>query len=154
MQKINWHLLIISILVPNITGLLIGFFTNSSVNYYNLILPDFAPKPWVFPLVWTVLYTLMGLSYYLVFISHNKSRKSALNIYKIQLIVNYFWSILFFVFNLQLVSFFWSILLIILVTIMIIRFFFINKTATYIQIPYLLWLMFATALNLSIYFLN
>lgn len=154
MKKINWHLLIISILVPNIIGLLIGFFTNSYVNYSDLIQPEFAPKPWVFPIVWTILYTLMGLSYYFIFTSQHPNKKSALNIYKIQLIVNYFWSILFFVLNLQLVSFFWNILLIILVTIMIVRFFSINKKAAYIQIPYLLWLLFAATLNLSIYFLN
>lgn len=154
MKKINWHLLIISILVPNIIGFVIGLLTSSNSNYTDFIQPDFAPPSWVFPVVWTVLYTLMGISYYLIFISHNPNRPNALNIYKLQLIVNYFWSIIFFVLNLKLLAFFWIILLIILVTIMIIRFYNINKTSAYIQIPYLIWLIFASILNLSIYFLN
>lgn len=154
MKKINWQLLIISILVPNIVGFIIGLLTSSNANYNNFISPSFAPPGFIFPIVWTILYTLMGISYYLIFISHNKNKKNALDIYKIQLAVNYFWSILFFNLNLKLLSFFWIILLIILVIIMIIRFYKINKTAAYIQIPYLLWLIFAAALNLSIYIIN
>lgn len=154
MKKINWHLLVISILVPNMIGFIIGLLTSSNANYNDFIRPDFAPPPWLFPSVWTILYTLMGISYYLIFSSHNSKRLNALNIYKLQLIVNYFWSIIFFVLNLKLLAFFWIILLIILVTIMIIRFYQINKIAAYIQIPYLIWLVFASILNLSIYFLN
>lgn len=154
MKKINWHLLIISILVPNIIGFVIGLLTSSNTNYNNFISPSFAPPGWLFPVVWTILYTLMGISYYLIFVSHNPNKKSALNIYKIQLVVNYFWSILFFTLNLKLLSFFWIILLIILVTIMIIRFYNVNKISAYIQIPYLIWLIFAAVLNLSIYLLN
>lgn len=154
MKKINWHLLIISILVPNIIGLVIGLLTSSNTNYNNFISPSFAPPGWVFPVAWTILYTLMGISYYLIFTSHNPNKNKALNIYKIQLAVNYFWSILFFNLNLKLLSFLWVILLIILVIIMIIKFYNINKNAAYIQMPYLLWLIFAAVLNLSIYILN
>lgn len=154
MKKINWHLLIISILVPLLIGTIIGIFTSSYISYTDLIKPNFSPKPWLFPVVWTILYTLMGISYYLIFISKNNDKQSAINIYKIQLLVNYLWSILFFVLNLRLFSFFWIILLIILVTIMIIKFFNINKIASYLQIPYLLWIIFASVLNLYIYLLN
>lgn len=154
MKKINWHLLIISILTPLLFGGIVGFLTKDYIDYSNLIKPSFAPVSWVFPVMWSILYILMGISYYLIFISNSPNKQQVFNIYKIQLIVNYFWSIIFFVFKLRGLAFLWILLLISLVVIMIIRFYKINKTAAYIQIPYLLWLLYAAILNITIYMMN
>ena len=105
---------------------------------------------------WTILYILMGISTYLVCENNTdrKFKKRACFIYLAQLLVNVLWTPLFFRFKLYLLSFFWIILLIVLVGIMIVKFYKINPLAGYIQIPYILWLVFASILNFSIYILN
>lgn len=153
MKKINWRLLISSILIPVIIGSIVGIITNGSTNFETLVKPSFSPPGIVFPIVWTILYTLMGISIYLIKTSKGKTN-DAVKIYVLQLIVNYLWSFIFFTFNLTLVAFFWIILLIILVLIMIIKFFWINSLSAYLQIPYIVWLIFASVLNLYIYLLN
>ena len=118
--------------------------------------PLFSPPAIVFPIAWTALYILMGISTYLV--CENKTdkkfKKRACFIYLAQLLVNVLWTPLFFRFKLYLLSFFWILLLIILVAIMIIKFYKIKPLAGYLQIPYILWLIFASILNFSIYLLN
>ena len=131
-----------------------GLITSGSNGYKDLIKPDFAPPGILFPIMWFILYTLMGISIYLVKESGSPFSNKAVSIYIIQLVVNYLWSFIFFVFNLQLLSFFWIILLIVLVGIMIVRFFWINNLSAYLQVPYLLWLIYASVLNLLVYFLN
>jgi len=98
----------------------------------------------------------MGVSSYLIYTSNanETEKKSALSIYLIQLIINALWPLIFFRFKLYLLAFIWIILLIIAVIIMIYRFYKINTTAAYLQIPYLLWLIFASVLNYNIYLLN
>ena len=116
----------------------------------------FSPPAIVFPIAWTALYILMGISTYLV--CENKTdkkfKKRACFIYLAQLLVNVLWTPLFFRLKLYLLSFFWILLLIILVGIMIIKFYKIKPLAGYLQIPYILWLIFASILNFSIYLLN
>ena len=118
--------------------------------------PWFSPPAIVFPIAWTALYILMGISTYLV--CENKTdkkfKKRACFIYLAQLLVNVLWTPLFFRLKLYLLSFFWILLLIILVGIMIIKFYKIKPLAGYLQIPYILWLIFASILNFSIYLLN
>ena len=118
--------------------------------------PLFSPPAIVFPIAWTALYILMGISTYLV--CENKTdkkfKKRACFIYLAQLLVNVLWTPLFFRLKLYLLSFFWILLLIILVGIMIIKFYKIKPLAGYLQIPYILWLIFASILNFSIYLLN
>lgn len=118
--------------------------------------PCFSPPAIVFPIAWTALYILMGISTYLV--CENKTdkkfKKRACFIYLAQLLVNVLWTPLFFRLKLYLLSFFWILLLIILVGIMIIKFYKIKPLAGYLQIPYILWLIFASILNFSIYLLN
>ena len=154
MKKINWRSLIISIVIPVVLGSLVGIITSGSNDFKNLVKPDFAPPAILFPIVWTILYTLMGISIYLIKESGSIFKDEGIVIYIVQLIVNYLWSFFFFVFNLRLLSFFWIVLLIVLVLIMIIKFFRVNKIASYLQVPYLLWLIYAAVLTLSIYFLN
>ena len=152
--KINIRKLIISILIPVLLGGLVGVLTQAGSNYNDLIQPSFAPPSILFPIVWTILYTLMGISSYIVSESNSYHKDEALFIYYVQLIVNLLWSFIFFSFGWLFVSFIWILFLIILVIIMIKKFYSISKVSALIQIPYLLWLIFASILNLSIFFLN
>ena len=115
--------------------------------------PFLAPPGILFPIVWTILYLLMGISY-----GRLKSQGlldfSTVFIYYIQLLVNALWSILFFVLKWRLIAYFWIILLTIIVVVMISRFYAKDKIAGILQIPYLLWILFASYLNLSFYLLN
>lgn len=151
---INLKKLIVSIFIPLAAGG-IGFLLGGKPEIYNtLVKPFFAPPGWVFPVAWTILYILMGISFYIVYNSDSIYRKRAIIVYFIQLTVNMLWSLLFFRLHLYLVSALWIVLLILLVAYMIYLFLKINKKAGYLQIPYLLWLTFACILNFSVYFLN
>ena len=148
-MKINIRKLLFFIIIPVFLGSLVGFLTSSFNNYNEIIQPRFAPSGILFPIVWTILYILMGISSYIV-----SETGGSLVIYIIQLIVNLLWSFLFFLFKWYFISFLWILLLIVLVVIMIRKFFNISKVSSYLQIPYLLWLIFASILNFSIYILN
>lgn len=142
-----------SIFIPILVGGIVGGITSNFMDYGSLQQPFLAPPGIVFPIVWTVLYVLMGLSYGIL--KDKRLTDDKINfIYYLQLGVNALWSIFFFVFKWRLFSFFWIILLAVLVIIMIISFYKKNKLAGLLQIPYLLWILFASYLNLSIYFLN
>ena len=138
-MKINYKRLIIFILVPLLLGALVGILTVPNAN-----IDSFIPA-WVFPIVWTILYILTGVSSYMIYIETNEISK----IYIYQLIVNLLWSFIFFKFKLFTLAFIWILLLILLVIIMIRDFIYKNKTAGYLQIPYLIWLFVAAILNLT-----
>lgn len=139
--------LIKNILIPVIMGGIVGLIISPFMNYNNLNKPSLSPPGIVFPIVWTILYIIMGYSFY----KQNEQNKT---IYYTQLIVNGLWSIIFFIFKWYLISTIWIILLIILVTIMIYKFYKENKIAGLINIPYLIWLFFALYLSLGVYLLN
>lgn len=149
-MKINYKKLITYILIPVILGSIIGLITKN--NYKEIIMPDFTPPRILFPIVWSILYILMGISRYLI--SDKENNNKAITIYRLQLIINLLWPILFFSFKLLFFSFIWIILLIILVIIMIIKFYKLSKTSALLQIPYLLWIIFASILNYTIYTSN
>ena len=151
-MKINYKKLIISVVIPLILGALVGFISGSSSGYKNMITPSFAPPGILFPIVWSILYIIMGISDYLV--KEKLNTDKSLNIYNIQLIVNLLWSFIFFSFKLYLLAFLWIILLIGLVIKMIIKYYKISKISAYLQIPYLLWIIFASILCFFIYLLN
>ena len=153
-MKINIRKLLISIIIPIVLGGIVGLLTSSFNNYNDIIQPSFAPPGILFPIVWSILYILMGISSYIISESNSYDKDSCLGIYIIQLIVNLLWSFLFFTFKWYLISFLWILFLIVLVVIMIVMFFKISKLSAYLQIPYLLWLIFAAILNFSIYILN
>ena len=142
-----------SILIPVIIGGVVGLITANSINYNDLIQPSFAPPSFLFPIVWTILYVLMGVSYGIL---ENKGlNDSEINsIYYLQLTVNALWTFIFFVFKWRLFAFIWILILDVLVIDMIIKFYKKNKTAGLLQIPYLIWILFATILNFSVYLLN
>lgn len=153
-MKVNFRVLLICIIIPLFLGSLVGFITAPYNDYNSFIKPSFSPPAIVFPIVWTILYTLMGISSYLIVQSDDSLKNEALFVYGIQLLINLFWSILFFVFDLYLLSFIWILVLIGFVVLMIKKFYDINKLSAYLQIPYLIWLIFAAILNFSIYILN
>ena len=142
-----------SILIPVIVGGVVGLLISQFMDYEMLQKPPFAPPGFIFPIVWTILYILMGISYGILK-TNNKVDDEINLIYYLQLGVNALWSIFFFIFKWRLFSFLWIILLAILVFIMIIKFYNKNKAAGLLQIPYLIWVLFASYLNLGFYILN
>lgn len=147
----------IGIAIPLAVGGLAAFLTRESMDIYETInTPPLAPPGILFPIVWTILYVLMGISSVLILDSDATSdtRRSALTIYGIQLVINFFWSILFFEKQAFLFSFVWLCLLWALIVAMLVSFGRIRRSAAWLQIPYLLWVTFAGYLNLAIYLLN
>ncbi len=147
---------IISILIALGVGGLSALLTSGNMSN-SFISPPLSPPAALFPIVWTVLYTLMGISSALVYVKGKEEDidiSSALGVYLIQLAVNFMWSIIFFNLRAYLFAFLWIILLWILIIAMIKRFREISPFAAYLQIPYLLWVTFAAYLNLAIYILN
>ena len=142
-----------SILIPLLIGGLVGIVTSKYIDYNSLVQPSWAPPSFLFPIVWTILYILMGISYGILKSNSLLDAKSS-NIYYLQLFVNALWSIFFFAFKWRLFSFFWILLLIILVYLMIRNFYAKNKLSGLLQLPYLLWIIFASFLNLTVYLLN
>lgn len=151
----NKRKLIVFILIPLAVGLVSGILTKNSMTMYNsLNQPDFAPPGWIFPVVWTILYILMGVSSYLIATSPSQKKQEALLLYAIQLILNFIWSPIFFGLGNYFLAFLVLLLLWYVIVKMIRAFFRIDPTAALLQIPYLLWITFAGYLNLAIIFLN
>lgn len=151
--------LAISLGIPLGLGAAVGLFlllTGKFAAYDVLFKPPFAPPQWVFPVAWTVLYTLMGVSAYLITTADAPKgvREDALWQYFVQLGINLIWPFLFFFFELRLAAFLWLVVLLAAVIRMVIAFWFIRKPAALLQIPYLLWLVFAAYLNGAVYLLN
>lgn len=142
-----------SILIPVIVGGVVGFLISGSMNYDSLQKPFLAPPALTFPIVWTILYILMGISYEILKEKELIDNKVSA-IYYIQLAVNAIWPIIFFILKWRFVAFLWIILLAVLVIWMSIKFYSKNKLAGLLQIPYIIWTLFATYLNLGIYLLN
>lgn len=149
---------VISVVIALGVGALSALLTRGNMDIYDRIqTPPFAPPGIVFPIVWTILYTLMGISSAIIYIKgryENIPVYNALKTYAIQLAVNFFWSIIFFNLEAFLFAFLWILLLWVLIIVMIVKFYQINKTAAYLQIPYLLWVTFAAYLNFAIFLLN
>ena len=140
-------------LLPIVGGALVGLIISGYMNYGDMVKPPLSPPSYIFPIVWTILYILMGISYFIA--TKDKENDKELNqIYILQLLVNFFWPIIFFILKMYFTAFFWIILLIILVIIMIKELLKNNKISGYLQIPYLVWLLFATYLNIGIFLLN
>jgi len=153
--NINLKKLLINILIPLAVGGFSALITMNGFKEYALMQkPALSPPAWLFPVVWTFLYILMGISAYIISSSKSESKNQALIIYAVQLFLNFLWPIFFFLMKAYIFSFIWLILLWAFVLAMIIVFYKIDKTAGLIQIPYLVWLSFAGYLNLAVYFLN
>lgn len=154
-KKVRKDVLAICILIPIFVGGFSALLSGSGRGFYESIqVPSFAPPGFVFPIVWTILYILMGISCFLVYEDGFEKNKEALIVYGVQLAFNFAWSIIFFKYRAFLFAFVWLIILWILIVLMIAKFYKVNKCAGYLQIPYLLWVTFAGVLNFTIYQLN
>ncbi len=153
-MKIQWKKLIPCLLIPLAVGGLSAFLTRDAMkSFETLTKPPLSPPGWLFPVVWTILYLLMGFASYLVITSGNPST-SGIIVYAVQLFFNFQWSIFFFNQEMYLFSFIWLVVLWLLILATTILFYRNTKTAGYMLIPYLLWVAFAGYLNLGIYLLN
>ena len=146
----------VSILLTLAVGGLSGFLTSMGMDSFDaLTKPPLTPPSFLFPIVWTVLFILMGVGAARIFMTEpTAARNRALIVYVVQLVVNFLWSIIFF--NLQAYdfAFYWLILLWVLILTMIYLFCKVDKPAALIQTPYAIWVTFAGYLNLMIWLLN
>lgn len=142
-----------SILIPVVIGGIVGFPISNFIDYNIINKPPLSPPSIVFPIIWTILYILMGTSYGILKTKELIDDETNM-IYYTQLLVNVTWPIVFFVFKWRFVSILWIILLLILVVYMTIKFYRKNKIAGLLQIPYILWTIFATYLTIGVYILN
>ena len=157
LDNMGYPQLIKAIAVPLLVGILSSLLTMNSMQVFASVnKPPLSPPAILFPIVWTILYTLMGISSYLVMTSDGDKEdiQKAIRIYGFQLVVNFLWPTFFFNFQWYLFSFIWLLFLWVLVLIMILRFSTISKVAAWLNIPYLIWLTFAAYLNLGIFLLN
>lgn len=156
-MKINKRLLFICIAIPVIVGGISALLTRNSMEMFEMIAkPPLSPPGWLFPVVWTILYIVMGISSYIILTSDARREEieDAIRLYGYQLLVNFLWPTFFFNFQWYFFALLWLVLLWILVLLMIRKFADINKWAAYLNIPYLIWLTFAGYLNAGIWWLN
>lgn len=153
----QWKTIILSILVAEAVGALSGFLTREGMKLFTdaVAQPPLSPPPLLFPIVWSILYALMGYGSARIWLSTpSPDRSRALNLYAIQLVVNFFWSLIFFNAQAFGFAFFWLLLLWGLVLLMILAFDKIDPLSAKFQVPYLIWLTFAAYLNLGVWYLN
>jgi len=140
------------IFTPLIIGVLIGILISNYTDYNLINKPFLSPPAIVFPIIWSILYLIIGYSYYLY---RKNDNNLIINItYFVQLIFNFIWPILFFVFKLRLFSIFCFIFLIIFSLLFLLLFKILNKISFYLTIPYIVWFIFALYLNIGVYVLN
>ena len=153
-MKIQWKKLFACLAIPLAVGGLSALLTRKGMEFFQTLQqPPLSPPGWLFPIVWSILYILMGIASYLVLTS-GKQDHITLTIYGIQLFFNFLWSILFFNFRQYLPAFIWLVILWLLISACIILFYRISKPAAYLMVPYLFWVTFAGYLNFGVYFLN
>jgi tryptophan-rich sensory protein len=156
-MKEKWKVYMIWILIVEAVGALSGWLSREGMMIYSetIIQPPLAPPGWLFPLVWTLLYALMGIGAARIWLApDSQERRRGLNLFVAQLIVNFFWSLIFF--NLQTFgfAFIWLLLLWGLVVWMILTFYQVEQLAAWLQLPYLVWLTFAAYLSGAVWIIN
>lgn len=157
MRKMSIGTLIAALFIPLLIGGTSAALSSRAMAVYGTMnKPPLSPPAWVFTVAWTILYIMMGLASYFIIVSDAEpiSKAMALCVYAIQLAMNFMWSIMFFNWSLYLAAFVWLIIMWCLILVCAFRFYSINKIATYLFIPYILWLTFAAYLNFGAYLLN
>lgn len=149
----NLKIYIKSILIPVIVGGIVGLIINPFIDYGSLNKPSLAPPGILFSIIWPILYVLMGISYGILKSKKLVDTKVSI-VYYVQLGINALWSIFFFLLKWRLFSFIWILVLDVIVIYMIVLFYQKNKVAGILQVPYLLWILFASYLNIAMYVLN
>ncbi|MDD3679682.1 MAG: tryptophan-rich sensory protein [Candidatus Shapirobacteria bacterium] len=154
----NWKRLLISIFICQLAGIIGSFFTTGAINTWYIFLekPSFAPPNWLFAPVWISLYTLMGVSFYLVWQSSlgKKEHKAAINLFLVHLVFNSAWSIIFFGAQEIGLALLEILLLLVLLVAVIVKFYQIDKKAALLLLPYFVWVSFASFLNYQLWVLN
>ena len=171
-MKIQWKPLIISILIPLAVGALSALLTRDSMMAFSTLeQPPLSPPGWLFPVVWTILYILMGIASYLALIAvpevpgsasagssgmalDDSATYPAIRAYTAQLVFNFGWSLIFFNLEWYLLAFFWLVILWVLILITTVRFYRLSPLAGLLMLPYLAWVTFAGYLNLGVWWLN
>lgn len=156
-KKVDIGALIISLLISVGGGFIAGIFNkNSMMMYTNLQKPVFSPPAILFPIVWTILYILMGIAAYRVYmvIKETNTSKAPLVLYGVQLLLNFLWPFLFFKFRLYGLAFIELVILFIFIILTTVSFFKRDKVAGILMIPYALWVAFAGVLNFFVWMLN
>ena len=156
-SRIKIRSIAIAIALPLAVGGLAALITTGAMqDFAALNKPPLSPPGWIFPIVWTLLYVLMGIASYTVLSSgaHPFEKKDALGLYLVQLGANFLWSIIFFTLGAYELAFIWLVILLVLVVVLTRRFWRIDRRAGILMLPYVLWVSFAGYLNLAITFLN
>lgn len=156
-MKANFRVLVLCVIIPVAVGALSALLTMNSMQSFDMIIkPPLSPPGWLFPVVWSILFILMGIASYLVYTSDAPKEQisKALAVYSVQLVVNFFWSLIFFNLEAYLFAFFWLVLLWILIIVTLVQFWNIRRSAGLLLLPYLAWVTFAGYLNYAIYLLN
>lgn len=156
-KKIQWGQLLIQLAIPLAVGGLGAIITNIGMEEFEqLRKPPLSPPQLVFPIVWTILYLLMGVSLYLTMMAHpqEKEKKEAYWLYGVQLALNLLWTVLYFALGMRMVAFFVLLTLLAVSWIMAAKMARLRPVAGRLQIPYLIWLVFAGYLNMGVYLLN
>jgi tryptophan-rich sensory protein len=156
-MKRNWKIYAVWIAIAEAVGFLSGWLSREGMRIYSetVIQPPLSPPMWLFPVVWGILYALMGIGAAMIWQApESVQRRRGLNLFVSQLVVNFFWSLIFF--NLQAFgfAFAWLLLLWVLVALMIWTFYKVKPLAAWLQIPYLIWLTFAAYLNFAVWMMN
>lgn len=154
-QKKTRRAYILSIAAALAIGALGSILTRKGMEAFtNVNQPKLSPPMWLFPVVWTILYILMGISAAMIYETRSEDRREALLIYGLQLFMNFAWTVLFFGFGWYLAAFIWIVVLEAVIVITIATFAEIRPKACYLLVPYALWVAFAAYLNLGVYLLN
>lgn len=155
MKKPKWMIYAGCIVGTLLLGFLSSFFVSAGMDYKILQKPPLSPPGAVFPIAWSILYILMGISFALVLLAPGgRDKSAALKIYAVQLAVNLLWPFFFFTLGWYFFSFLWIVLLAVLVIAMLIIFYDISAKAALMNLPYLAWLLFAGYLNIGVFVLN
>lgn len=157
MKRIGWKMYLPWILAAEAVGILSGLLSRGGAQLYSAVItkPPLAPPAILFPIVWTVLYALMGIGAARIYAAEDSRQKNwALNLFVTQLAVNFFWSLIFFNAQAFGFAFVWLVLLWGLVLLMILAFYKVDRLSAWLQVPYLIWLTFAAYLNLAVWLLN
>ncbi len=149
----NYKVWLKNIIIPLVVGGIVGLVISKYIDYNTINKPILSPPSYIFPIAWTILYILMGISYSIIETNQQLDKRTK-TIYYTQLLINALWSIIFFIFKWRFISIIWILILLIIVIYMTILFYQRNKTSALLQIPYILWLIFATYLTIGVYILN
>ena len=157
MKKQDWKPYVVWIIFTETVGGLSGWLTRKGVGFYRttIIKPPLSPPGIVFPIVWSILFALMGVGAARIYISPaSRDRSRALGIFLLQLAFNFFWSIIFFNLRSFGLALLWLVVLWLLILWMIQAFHKTDSLSAYLQIPYILWVTFAAYLNFGVWRLN